>query len=393
MRVLYVDAFAGISGDMTVGAFVHLGLPVAILQRALQGLALGSYAIAATPCSVYGIGAIKFDVQTAADGHAHRAFRDIRQMLTDSALEAGAKRRALAIFSTLAAAEGRIHGVAPEDVEFHEVGAIDSVIDIVGTAIGLHTFGIERVYVSPLPLGSGIVQSHHGPLPVPGPATVELLRGFTTRPGDGEGELVTPTGAAILASTATAAPPPEIRITAVGYGAGTRRLRDRPNLLRLVVGESITPAGHDEHVVVETNIDDCNPEFYEHVMERLFEAGAREVFMTPVHMKKNRPGVLLSVLCPEDQRERLSGIILSETSAIGVRYYPVRRLVLPRESREVTTPYGAVRVKVARSPDGYDNIAPEYEDCRRLACERRVPIKVVYQAAVAVALETSARDQ
>jgi uncharacterized protein (TIGR00299 family) protein len=393
MRVLYVDAFAGISGDMTVGALLDLGLPVEQLQRELQRLPLGGYSITATPRRVHGIGAIMFDVHTAARDHAHRAFRDIHRMLEDSGLDAATKRLAITIFTKLAEAEGRIHGVAVDDVEFHEVGAVDSIIDIVGVAIGLHTFGIERVHVSSLPLGSGIVQSQHGPLPVPGPATVELLRGFATRPGDGEGELVTPTGAAILAGTATAAPPPQIRMTAVGYGAGKRTLRDRPNLLRLVAGESITTAGHDEHVVVETNIDDYNPEFYEHVMERLFEAGARDVFLAPVHMKKNRPGVILSVLCSESERERLAGIVMSETSAIGVRYYSVQRLVLGRETREVTTPYGVVRVKIARSPDGYDNIAPEYEDCKRLACQQLVPIKIVYQAAVAAALETSARDQ
>lgn len=393
MKILYVDAFAGISGDMTVGAFVDLGLPLEQLQRQLQQVALGDYTITATPRRVHGIGATKFEVHTAMHGHAHRAFRDIRRMLGASALDAVAKRHALAIFSKLAAAEGHVHGVAVDDVEFHEVGAVDSIIDIVGAAIGLQTFAIERVYVAPLPLGSGIVPSQHGPLPVPGPATVELLRGFTTRPGDGEGELVTPTGAAILASTATSDPPPEIQIEAVGYGAGARTLRDRPNLLRLVVGESITAAGHDEQVVIETNIDDYNPEFYEHVMERLFEAGAREVYLTPVHMKKNRPGVVLSLLCSEGERDRLSRIVLSETSAIGLRSHSVRRVVLTRDTREVTTPYGIVRVKIARGPDGYENLAPEYEDCKRLARAQHVPIKIVYQTAVAAALQASGRNQ
>jgi len=393
VKILYVDAFAGISGDMTVAAFVHLGLSLEELQRQLRHLVLSGYSIAATPRHVHGIEAMKFDVHVAAHGHAHRAFRSIRQMLEDSDLHAVVKRHALAIFSKLAEAEGRVHGVAMDDVEFHEVGAVDSIIDIVGAAIGLHVFGIERVHVSPLPLGSGIVQSQHGPIPVPGPATAELLRGFATRPGDGEGELVTPTGAAILAATATAAPLPEMRIAAVGYGAGTRPLRDRPNLLRLVLGESMAAVAHDEQVVMETNIDDYNPELFEHVMERLFEAGARDVFLAPVHMKKNRPGVVLSVLCSESEREQLARIVMNETSAIGVRYHPVRRLVLGRDIREVHTPYGAVRVKVARSPDGHENIAPEYDDCRRLAREGRVSIKLVYQAAVAAALQSSRANQ
>jgi uncharacterized protein (TIGR00299 family) protein len=230
------------------------------------------------------------------------------------------------------------------------------------------------------------VQSQHGPLPVPGPATIELLRGFTTRVGDGEGELITPTGAAIIATCAQPGPAPEMRVEAVGYGAGQRTLRDRPNLLRLILGESVVAVGHDELIVIETSIDDYNPELYEYVMDRLFEAGARDVYLAPVHMKKNRPGIVLSVLCCPPDRERLSAVMLSETSAIGVRYYPVRRLVLPRERREVSTPYGTIGVKVAVSPDGHENLAPEYEDCKRVARERQVPIKFVYQAAVAAAL-------
>jgi uncharacterized protein (TIGR00299 family) protein len=385
MKVLYIDAFAGISGDMTVGALLALGLPLQRLQDELQRLPLSGYTIAAAPRRVHGITATKFDVQVATQGHGHRAFRDIRALLASSGLDATVKRHALAIFTRLAEAEGHVHGVAPDDVEFHEVGAIDSIVDVVGAAIGIASFGIERVYASTLPLGTGIVQSQHGLLPVPGPATLELLRGFPTRPGDGAGELVTPTGAAIVASLATPGPPPELRVQAIGYGAGQRTLADRPNLLRLVLGESAAPAGHDEMVVIETNIDDYNPELYEYAMERLFEAGARDVYLAPVHMKKNRPGIVLSVLCAESERERLSGIILSETSAIGVRFHTVRRLVLPRETREVATPYGMVRLKIAVSPDGRQNVAPEYDDCKRIAREKNVPIKLVYQAAIAAA--------
>ena len=388
MKVLYFDAFAGISGDMTVGALLALGLPLDQLTHELQQLPLTGYSVSATPRHVNGINATKFDVHTTAHGHAHRPFREIRDMIERSTLPPTVKRHALAIFTKLADAEGHVHGVEPDAVEFHEVGAIDSIVDIVGTAIGITALNIEGAYVSTLPLGSGIVQSQHGPLPVPGPATVELLRGFTTRPGDGEGELVTPTGAAIVATLATSAPVPELRVQAVGYGAGQRTLQDRPNLLRLVLAEPVAAAGHDEMVVIETNIDDYNPEFYDYVMERLFAAGARDVYLAPVQMKKNRPGVVLSVLGSDRDRERLAAIILSETSAIGVRYYPVRRLVLPRDTRTVETPYGALRLKVAVSPDGHENIAPEYDDCRRLAQEKNVPIKLVYQAALAAAGST-----
>jgi hypothetical protein len=392
MKVLYLDTFAGISGDMAVGALLALGLPLDHLRQALSQLPLSEYSITATSQQVHGMTATKFDVHVAAAGQTHRSFRDIRLMLDGSALEPAAKQRAIDIFTKLAEAEGRIHAVQPDQVEFHEIGAVDSIVDIVGTAVGIAWLGAERVYVSPLPLGSGMVQSQHGTLPVPAPATLELLRGFVTRPADGESELVTPTGAAIVASLAVPEPVPALRIQATGYGAGQRTLKDRPNLLRAIVGESIVSTGRDDVVVIETNIDDYNPELYEYVMDRLFAAGARDVYFTPVHMKKNRPAILLTVICSESDRDRLAGIILSETSAIGLRYYAAQRVVLPRETREVTTPYGTMRVKVARGADGHENIAPEYEDCKRLAQHNNVPIKLVYQAAL-TAVQVSSRNK
>ncbi len=393
MKVLYIDAFSGISGDMTVGALLALGVPLAAVQHQLKLLPLSGYTIGATTRHVHGIAATKFEVQVAAHGHTHMAFRTIRSMLEESKLDAGVQRIALAIFARLAEVEGRIHGVAPDDVEFHEIGAVDSIVDIVGTAVGVTSLGIEAAHVSSLPLGSGIIPSQHGALPIPAPATVELLRGFPTRPGDGEGELVTPTGAAIVAELATPGTVPELRILGSGYGAGERTLNDRPNVLRLVLGERIGAVGHDELLVVETNIDDLNPELYDHVIERLLDAGARDVYLAPVHMKKNRPGIVLSVLCSEQDREALSAIVLNETSAIGVRYYPVRRRILERVIREVTTSFGPVRVKVALAPDGHENLSPEYEDCKRVATQTGVPIKRVYQAALAAAVRGSRRHK
>jgi pyridinium-3,5-bisthiocarboxylic acid mononucleotide nickel chelatase len=393
MKVLYIDAFSGISGDMTVGALLALGVPLDLIQQQLNLLPLEGYAIRSAPRHVNGIAATKFDVEVSAHGHTHRAFRSIRSMLESSKMEPATQRRALAIFERLAEAEGLVHGVAPDDVEFHEVGAVDSIVDIVASAAGVTTLGVEAIYVSALPLGSGVVQSQHGPLPVPAPATVELLLGFPVRTGDGVGELVTPTGAAIVAALATAGTAPELRIQRVGYGAGERTLKDRPNLLRLVLGERVDASGHEDLLVIETNIDDLNPELYDYVMERLLSAGARDVYLAPVHMKKNRPGIVLSVLCDDRDREQLSAMILNETSAIGVRYHPVRRRILDRIISEVGTAYGSVRVKVALAPDGHRNVAPEYDDCKRLAAQQGVPIKRVYQAALAAALQLSERNK
>ena len=401
MIVAYFDAFSGISGDMAVGALIALGLPIDHLRSQLSRLDLGGYTIRATQRQVHGIQAIKFDVDVEpAEHHAqhdhsshhhHRTFRDIRALIERSGLDPAVCDTALRIFTRLAEAEGRVHGMDADAVTFHEVGAVDSIVDIVGTAIGIQHFGIARAYVSPLSAGSGTVSSEHGPLPVPPPATVELLKGFQLRLGDGAGELVTPTGAAIVAALADPSTPPPLQVRAVGYGAGTRRLEDRPNLLRLLLGEVDARLDHDHMVVIETNIDDTNPEIYEFVFDRLFGAGAKDVFLSPIQMKKSRPGVLLSVLCEPAHREQLAAIILSETSAIGVRHFGVERLKLPRETVTVATEYGDVRVKVAQAPDGRENVAPEYDDCARVARERQVPLKLVYQAAVAAYLGSKHR--
>jgi hypothetical protein len=399
-RILLLDAFAGISGDMTVGALLALGVELDRLRTELAVLPVGGYALRATDQIVHGIRACKFDVDLAApnpghthaehgraNDHAHRQYAEIRTMLASSALAPPVRETAQTIFARLAEAEGRVHGVAIDAVTFHEVGAIDSIVDIVGTAIGLAALEIDTVHVSALPLGSGIVRSQHGTIPVPAPATVELLRGFPVRIGDGIGELVTPTGAAIVAALARpgAAMPPSVVIDRVGYGAGTRTQPDRPNVLRALLGRAAPAMDADEMVEIATNIDDTNPELYEHVMERLFAAGARDVWLEPAQMKKNRPGTVLRVLAEPSGRDALAAIILRETSAIGVRFHAVQRLMLPREETTVGTEYGAVRVKIARAPDGTVNVAPEYESCRRIARERGVPLKVVYQAAIAAA--------
>ena len=390
MKLAYLDAFSGLSGDMIVGALLDCGLEIEALARELAKLELHGYRVRREARERSGIQATKFIVaiEAARDhAHAHRPFRDVRRLIRDSDLAPRVCELALQVFVRLAEAEGKVHGVEPDDVEFHEVGAIDSIVDVVGAAWAIDALAIGDIVVSPLPLGSGIVQSAHGPLPVPGPATAELLRGFPVRLGDGQGELVTPTGAAIVAALGRPGPLPEnLVVERVGYGAGDRELADRPNLLRVLLGAPATEIGVDSLLVLETNLDDLNPELYEHVMERLFAAGAREVFFAPIHMKKNRPAVLLSVLADPAKRDGLARVLFDETSTLGIRVVPVQRFRVEREVREVETRFGKVRVKIGKDPGGHLNVAPEYEDCKRLAVVAGVPLKIVYQEATAAAL-------
>ena len=399
MRALYFDAFAGVSGDMTVGALLALGLDLEQLRAELATLPVHGYALRAERRLVNAITAVKFDVDLhGAHGHAHghahehehehahRSFGEIRRMIEGSGLTPRVKETALAIFGRLAEAEGRVHGVPAEAVTFHEVGAVDSIVDIVGTAIGLVALAVDRVYVSALPLGSGLVRSQHGVIPVPGPATVELLRGFPVRVGDGASELITPTGAAIVAALARPGEVvPPLQIEAVGYGAGTRTLPDRPNVLRLLLGRVVPASAGDEVIEIAATIDDANPELYAYALDAVFAAGARDAWLVSAQMKKGRPGVVLHALADPGARDAVVAAILRETTAIGLRFHAVQRVVLPREVVSVETPYGPVRVKIAVAPDGTRNVAPEYEDCRQVAAERGVALKVVYQAAVAAA--------
>lgn len=386
MKVAYFDAFSGLSGDMTVGALLHAGVSLDALSAELAKLPLSGYHLSQMERMLSGIRATKFHVEVN-EPLGERSFRAIAQLLRESTLLPQVKETALRIFTILAEAEGRVHGIAAEAVHFHEVGAIDSIVDIVGTAFGLHTLGIERIYASVLPMGKGLVPSRHGILPVPAPATVELMKGLQVHLEDGDAEMVTPTGAAIIAAVAQQGAVPRMQLTAVGYGAGGRTLPDRPNLLRIFLGNLVETPREEQLLVLETNIDNLNPELYEHVMERLFSAGARDVFLSPIQMKKNRPGVLLWVLGEVRDREKLSALIFAETSTLGIRSYPVARVALRRESKEVETVYGSVHVKLAYGPTGRTHVAPEYEDCKRIAREKNVPLKTVYEAAVQSAQE------
>ena len=299
----------------------------------------------------------------------------------------------MAIFGVLAEAEAKIHHTSPEEVHFHEVGAVDSIIDIVAAAWGFERLELDEMLVSPLPAGSGFVRSQHGVIPVPAPATAELLAGFPMRMGDGASEMVTPTGAAILRALAVPAPPAmSFRVERVGYGAGTKDFADRPNVLRLMVGERTETYETDELVEIAANIDDLNPQIYDHVVERLFETGARDVTLTPTIMKKGRPAVTISVLAEPLARERIAAVLFAETSTIGLRYHPVARLKLAREIKEVDTRWGRVRVKVSRAGDDTVTLSPEYDDCKRLAREHHVALRLVLEQAQAAARRQISRD-
>ena len=380
----YFDAFSGISGDMTVGALLDLGLPLAELQRTIRGLGLDDCELTLTRKEDGAIQAAKFDVRVTRP-QPERTFPTIRGILERGDLAARVRERAVETFRVLAEAEAKIHGTSPDHVHFHEVGAVDAIADIVGAALGVETLGISAIHVAPLPLGTGTVESAHGTLPVPGPATVELLRGFAVRPGDGEGEMVTPTGAAILRGFGAVSGAPSTFVAGrVGYGAGTRRLRDRPNVLRIILDDAEEQGARyavDEMLVIETDIDDMSAELYGHVTDRLLALGAADVTLLPTQMKKGRPGVRLHVLARPELRDVIADAIFAETTTIGLRFHPVHRLKLERRIEEVWTAYGPIAVKISGGGDQPRTVAPEYESCRVAAERHRVPLRVVYDAA------------
>lgn len=385
MTLLYLDCYAGISGDMTLGALLDLGADLAEVRKVLAALKIDGLSLEVKRVSKKGVGASALEINFPPDPQPHRSFRDIRALLAAASLPEGVRERSLQVFGLLARAEGKIHGRDPEEVHFHEVGSLDSLVDIVGSTAALETLKPQRVLASPLPYSRGKVSCSHGILPLPAPATLEICREnripLIPPPLDVEGELVTPTGAALAAVLAQGfGPPPPLVVRAVGYGAGTKDF-PFPNLLRAVLAE---PAGEeegiftDENLLLETNIDDMSPEYYEHLSASLFRAGALDVFLTPVQMKKNRPGVKLSVLAPPGKAAALREVIFRESTSIGLRETRVTKRELPRAIEKVKTPWGEVRVKVCTLKGRVVNQAPEYEDCLRVAREHQVPLKEVY---------------
>ena len=379
MKVAYFDCFAGISGDMTLGALVDAGLSFSVLKSELDKLSVREFTLSQRRVEKHGIAGTKIDVN-AREGHVHRHLKDVLEIINSSAISASAKEKAARVFQKLAEAEAKIHGTTIEAVHFHEVGAVDAIVDVVGAIVGLEILGIEAIYASKFRFGSGHTRGAHGAMPVPVPAVVEMTKGFPSERTDIPYELVTPTGAALLTALASnIGETIQLRTESTGYGAGTRDVEQVPNLLRVEIGERVADPRTDLPVLLETNIDDMIPEIYGYLIDRLLEAGARDAFLTPVIMKKGRPGIQLTVLADPNKETELTELIFSETTTLGIRRLPVQRHILERRTDTVQTPYGPIRVKIA-DIGGKQRITPEYDDCVRIAREKQVPILDVYKA-------------
>ncbi len=389
-QIAYLDCSSGISGDMTLAALVDAGVRLDALNAAIGSLGLPGLRLKAAEVKKQGFRATQITVESEPE-HAHRPLSRILAMIDAGQLSLRQKQRARRIFNALAEAESRVHGCAIEQVHFHEIGAADSIADIVGTAVGWDLLGVDRVAASPVPTGSGRIKIAHGQCAVPAPATAELLRGIPLAASDVEGELTTPTGAAILATLVDSfGPLPPMKIDRIGYGAGQRDYAQRPNILRLLVGEAVETAadggdgsgGDTEQIrVLETNLDDLSGELVGYCISRLWEAGALDVYTTPIQMKKNRPAVQLTVLCRVGDAAAMEGILFAETTTLGLRSWTVSRRVLRRRPHNVETPWGPIEGKLSWPGDGPPRFSPEFESCRRTATAHRVSLLEVYQAA------------
>lgn len=377
MKTAYFDCFSGISGNMVLGALLDAGLNFNELKKKLKGLRLTAYGLRLKKTKKNGIASSYFEVEVKAglDRPQHRGLNSITALIKKSSLSSSVKTKSIDIFTRLAKAEAKIHGVSINKIHFHEVGAVDAIVDIVGAVCALEIMEIEEIYCSPLPVSRGYINCAHGILPVPAPATAELIKNLPTYNSNFEGELVTPTGAAIITALAKEFGPfPEMRIKSIGYGAGKADL-DQPNALRVFIGETSDKNNAEDIFSIETNIDDMNPQIYEDVFEKLFEKGALDVYMTNITMKKGRPGILLTALSKKTDIEALSNIILTHTTALGIRIARFQRHILDRTTETIDTKYGKIRVKIGIRDGKPVNIQPEYEDCRKAAKKHGVPLK------------------
>ena len=396
MRIAYFDCFAGASGDMILGALMDAGLSVERLREELAKLHLSHYEVSVEKVIKKGIGGSQAII--AVDDHhghhhQHRNLHHIEEIIGSSSLDDAVKQKSLKIFRRLAEVEAKVHQTTIDHIHFHEVGAMDAIIDVVGGVSGLTALEIERVYCSPFHVGTGTVKCAHGILPIPAPATAELIKGKPFYSTGVAGELLTPTGAAILTTISSGfGPMPAMTLEQIGYGAGTFE-HDIPNLLRIMIGEAgdeLRGFEKEQIAVLETNIDDMNPQMYDYLIGKMLEMGALDVFLSPVQMKKNRPGTLVTVTCQPHLIERFTDFLLRETTTIGLRWRVENRLKARRTIREVQTQYGPIKCKVAEINSGIINISPEYEDCKRVTLEKKISLKEVMDAAKAAALAVKA---
>ncbi len=384
MRRAYIDCSSGISGDMMLGALLDAGVASDKLFAELKKIQIGYYEFRRTRAMRSGVAATRVEIKVP-EKQPHRSMGDIEDLIESSKLDAAVKKRALGVFSLLAEAEGKIHNKPADKVHFHEVGAVDSILDILGCSIGVEWLGLTEIAASAVNVGGGQVETQHGLYPVPAPATAELLKDIPSYSSGVEAELATPTGAAMLKSWVKEfGGMPAMKVEKIGYGAGARDIPKQPNVVRLMVGEAVdveqgtvAPPGDEIVSVIEANIDDMSPQLYGFFVEKAIEAGALDVSCASVQMKKNRPGLMVTVLCRPEESDGLAQVLFDQTTTIGLRIYEARRKVLEREEVNVDTSYGTVRVKVARRDGRVINFTPEYEDCRRLAEEKSVPLKQI----------------
>ncbi|MCP4269894.1 MAG: nickel pincer cofactor biosynthesis protein LarC [Candidatus Brocadiaceae bacterium] len=388
MKIAYFDCFSGASGDMILGALIDAGFDIEKLQEELNKLGINDYELGLRTVQRSEITGTKFDVsikdnKANDEHHARRTLKDISKIIKESSLSESVKKASIKIFENLARAEAKIHNTLPEEVHFHEVGAIDSIVDIVGVVIAIHDLKIENVYFSPIKTGTGFVKCHHGQFPIPAPATIELLKGFHVIGTNIQCELTTPTGAAILTSLGVNVETcPEIKLLEIGYGAGSNEIPQIPNLLRVMIGETITVTDQDEVWMVETNIDDMPGEHFGYLLEKILEAGALDGYITPVQMKKSRPGTLISIIVDEMYLSKVERIMFEQSTTFGIRKYKASRKKLNRKLVDVETKYGMVKVKIGTLNGHVKNITPEHEDCKKIAEERGLPLRLVYNTAM-----------
>jgi len=388
MRIAYFDCFSGASGDMILGALIDAGLNPRRLRKELKKLHITNIHLKTKKVLKTGVSGTQVVVEGRNEKRSHRNLKQIRRIIEGSGVDAEVKEKSNEIFNRIASVEAKIHQTPIEEVHFHELGGLDSIVDIVGAVWGIRELGIEKIYVSKVNVGGGFVKCEHGILPVPAPATLSLMEGKPIYSSGVERELLTPTGAAILTTLGSEfGPIPPMKVERIGCGAGRDDL-PHPNLLRLIIGTSGSTSGKERVEVIETNIDDMNPQFYDYVIEKLLAMEVLDVFVTPILMKKNRPGHLLTVICPSEKLPDVTEFLLRETTTLGLRWHEEERAKSDREILTFKTKYGKIRFKLAKWEGKIVNLSPEYEDCKRLALEKKVPLKEIFEEAKRLAMTT-----